>query len=102
MAANDMKEALKGAAESVRKFISDIGELKVETRVIEPGQKESELAASTVIRFDGDNTSVVPATRNGAGRWEVDATLYDLHTKNLQSAIEYRSRMIESLLGLFR
>lgn len=102
MANNEMKEALKGATDSIRKFIDDIGELRVETRVIQVGQKDSELAASTVIRFDGDNTSVVPAVKTEAGRWEVDAVLYELHVKNLQSAVEYRSKMIESLIGIFR
>lgn len=102
MANNDVKEALKGATESIRKFITDVGELRIETRVIPPGQKDSELAASSVLKFDGDNTSVIPVGKTEAGRFEVDAALYDLHLRTLQAAIDYRTKVLASLVGLLR
>lgn len=101
MVATEIKEALRTAADKVSQFVGDAAVLKVETRTIEAGSAaESVLAARTVISLDGDNVSEVPATKNETGKWEIDTVLHDLHMRNVQAAIDYRSRMVESMLGL--
>ena len=98
----EIKGALRAAADKVSQFIGDAAVLKVETRTLEAGSTaESILAARTVIRIDGDNLSEVPATKNADGKWEIDSVLYDLHMRNVQAAVDYRARMMQSMLALF-
>ena len=103
MVATEMKGALRAAADKVSTYLGDVSELRVETKTVTAGTNEDPiLAASTVIKLDGDNTSVIPATKNDADKWEVDTVLYGIHIQNVQAAIEYRSRMMESMLSLLR
>jgi len=103
MVATEIKGALRTAADKVSQFVGNAAELKVETRTLEPGAgAPSLLAARTVISLDGDNLSEVPATRNAEGKWEIDAVLHGLHMRNVEAAIEYRARMVGSMLALFR
>lgn len=103
MAVTEIKEALRTAAGAVAKYVQDVGVLTVVTYTVEvaPGSTPV-LAARTVIKLDGDNDSTIPAVRNQAGKWEVDTVLHDLHMQNVQSAIEYRSKMMSAMLGLLR
>jgi len=101
MVATEIKGALRNAADQVAKFVSDAAELKVETRTLEAGSKaESILAARTIIKLDGDNLSEVPASKNAEGKWEIDTVIHDLHMRNVQAAIDYRARMVKSMLTL--
>lgn len=103
MIATEIKGALRTAAEKVSQFVGNAAELKVETRTLEPGAgAASQLAARTVISLDGDNLSEVPATKSAEGKWEVDTVLHGLHMRNVEAAIEYRARMVGSMLALFR
>lgn len=103
MAVTEIKEALRSAADTVAKYVRDVGVLHVETQTVEVGHaSEPVLAARTVIKLDGDNSSVIPAVLNQQGKWEVDTLLYDLHMQNVQKAIEYRSKLMESMLALLR
>jgi hypothetical protein len=103
MAVTEIKEALRSAADTVAKYVRDVGVLHVETQTVEVGNAgEPVLAARTVIKLDGDNSSVIPAVMNQQGKWEVDTVLYDLHMQNVQKAIEYRSKLMESMLALLR
>ncbi|MCX4241076.1 hypothetical protein [Paraliomyxa miuraensis] len=102
MVATEIKGALRTAADKVSQFVGSVAELKVETRTLEAGTgAESVLAARTIISLDGDNLSEVPATKNAEGRWELDTVLHGLHMRNVEAAIEYRSRMVGSMLALF-
>lgn len=101
MVVTEIKGALREAAERVSQFISDAAVLKVETRTLEAGAaQDSVLAARTVISLDGDNLSEVPASKSADGKWEIDTVLYDLHMRNVEAAISYRSRMMSAMLGL--
>lgn len=103
MANTEIKDALRTAANIVAEYVKDAGTLKVETRTAQVGHPgEPVLAASTEIRLDGDNKSVIPAVQNQAGRWEVDTVIYDLHMQNVQAAIEYRKQLLAAMLGLLR
>ncbi|MEM9456889.1 MAG: hypothetical protein AAGF11_22110 [Myxococcota bacterium] len=103
MAVTEIKEALRTAANTVSKYVGDVAVLQVETQTLETaGGKEPVLAARTIIKLDGDNTSVVPGVLGDSGKWEIDTVLYDLHLQNVRSAIDYRARMVESMLTLLR
>ncbi len=101
MAVTEIKEALRSAADTVSKYVRDLGALQVETQMVETGTGNAPLlVARTTIKLDGDNSSTIPAVQNAAGKWEVDTVLYALHMQNVQSAIEYRSKMMEAMLKL--
>jgi hypothetical protein len=107
--ANEMENTIKNAAATVAKYIENAATLCVETRFVEistttaPVDFESARpAAVTLIRLDGDNQSTVPLQKNQAGVLEVDTELLAIHNQNVQTAIEYRAKILNSLLGLFQ
>ena len=103
MAVSEIKEALRSTADTIAKYVRDLGVLHVETQTLDVGKAaDPVLAARTVIKIDGDNTSVIPGVQNQQGKWEIDTGLYDLHMQNVQKAIEYRSKLMDAMLGLLR
>ncbi len=103
MAVTEIKEALRSAADTVAKYVRDLGVLNVETHTVEVGPaNEPVLVARTVIKLDGDNNSMIPGVRNEQGKFEIDTVLYDLHMQNVQKAIDYRSKLMDSMLALLR
>lgn len=102
MAVNDIKEAGRSAADTIRKYIEDVAELRVETQTVVAGSSDApQLAARTTLRLDGDNTTVIPVQAAG-GKLEVDVGLHALHLQHVQAAIEYRSKVLEALRELLR
>ena len=101
---NEIKEALKLAADQVKKYIQDASEMTVETRLLEVGGNggEPSLAARSSVKFDGDSSCVVPVRRDSNGNLVPDTAMYELHEKNVQATIEYRVRMMEQFLTLLR
>jgi len=102
--ANEFANSLKSVAERVASYVNKAAELSVETQYVEmdgnqTGSTTTHLAASTTIKMDGDCKSVIPVRRaaNGNGL-EVDAALYEIHQRNVATAIEYRTRMMDALL----
>ncbi len=101
MTATEIKEALRSAASVVSKYVLDVASLNVETQTVDAAlHQEPVLAARTLIKFDGDNTTTVPARLNDTGKWEIDTVLYNIHVQNVQSAIDYRTRMLDAMLSL--
>lgn len=59
--------------------------------------------ALTVIKLDGDSRTVIPMRQAAAeDRVEIDAELLEVHRQNVATAIEYRARIMESLLNAFQ
>lgn len=103
MAVAEMKEALRSAASTVSRYVGGLAVLNVETQTVEADTGQTPmLAARSVIALDGDNRTVVPGRLGESGKWEVDGALYEIHMQNVQSAIDYRAKMIEAMLGLLR
>ncbi len=103
MATSEIKEALRTAANTVAEYVKDCGVLTVKTHTVEVAAGTAPvLAASTEIKLDGDNRSVVPAVKTADGKWQIDTALYDLHMQNVQAAIAYRDKMMAAMLGLLR
>src|ERR1044071_2177452 len=102
--ANEIREALKNAAEQVTSYVKDASEMTVETRFLElDGENEKEkLAARSLVKFDGDSYCVVPVRRDANNNLVPDTAMYELHERNVQATIDYRVRMMEQLLALLR
>ena len=57
--------------------------------------------ARTTLRLDGDSDAIVPVRESaeGTNRFEIDATLLDLHERNVAAATEYRARVLQALIA---
>jgi hypothetical protein len=104
---NELTNSLKTVAEKVAGYVGEAAKLTVVTQYVEIGAnavdfKESHPAAQTVIQLDGDCASVVPMRRAASGNLEVDADLFSLHERNVATAIDYRTRMMDALLSTFK
>jgi hypothetical protein len=105
--ANEFENALRSAATSVASYVKDASTMQVETQYVEIGDNgaanfdQARPVARTLIKLDGDSAVIVPVRKNEAGLMEVDAGLFDLHQQNVATAIEYRARILNSLLGTF-
>jgi phage-related minor tail protein len=103
--AKEIENALKNAATAVAQYVKDAATMQVETRYVileANGSANFEQAAPiarTVIKLDGDSETVVPMRRNEAGVLEVDTGLFEMHQQNVNTAIEYRARILNSLLS---
>lgn len=103
--ANDFTSSLRNAAASVAKYVDDAATLEVVTKYVEiDADKASDFetakpVARTVIKLDADSETVFPMRTGEGEALEVDMTLFDLHQKNVTSAIEYRARMLDALLS---
>ena len=104
MATTEIKEALKNVADQLAKYVEDAATMTVETDYVEMGGKmeDAKLAARTVIRLDGDSTSVLPMKPGLDGALVVDTALYEMHQQNVQAASNYRAAILERLLGILR
>jgi Zn/Cd-binding protein ZinT len=101
----ELKDALKTAAEKVAQYVEDAAEMSVETRYVEMGAASfdnAKIAARTVVKLDGDSQTVLPMRKGEAGAMTVDAAVFEMHQQNVQAAIDYRAKMMNSLLSLLR
>ena len=103
--ANEFRDAMKNAADQIAKYVQDAATMTVETRYVEMGSAgfdNAQLAARTIVKLDGDSETVLPMKKNDAGGLEVDAAVYELHQQNVQTAIDYRAKILNALIGLLR
>lgn len=102
---NEYEIALRNAASSVAKYVQDAASMLVETKYVEVGDTgdvdfdSAKPVARTDIKLDGDSEAVLPMRRSDAGALEVDITLFELHQQNVATAIDYRARILNALLG---
>lgn len=102
--ANEIESAIKNAAASAAQYVRDAAVMVVETRFVEIGGDTTDFSAArpgarTVIKLDGDCETVVPMRPTQAGPLEVDSGLFALHQQNVNTAIEYRARILNAVLG---
>ena len=103
MAGSEIKEALKSIGEKVAQYLNDAATLTVTTNTVEvAGDGKAVLAAKTVISLDGDNTSAVPIVKNDDGKPSIDTALYELHMQNVAAAVDYRARILDSMLDVIK
>lgn len=100
----ELREAIKSAAERIAKYVEDVSEMAVETQFVEVGAAsfaDAKLAARTVVKLDGDSQTVVPMQK-GEVKLDVDTALFEVHQQNVQAAIDYRTKMMNALLGVLK
>lgn len=107
--AYDLETAVKNAATTIARYVDDVATLTVVTKYVEIGDEDTtgfdaaNPVARTTIKMliDGDSETIIPMRKSKTdGELEVDELLFDIHTNNVQMAIDYRSRMMDALLGL--
>lgn len=105
--ANELMNALKTAAEKIADYVGKAATLTVETEYVELDSGATDFSAakpvaSTIIKLDGDCKTVVPMRRTESGALQTDESLYDLHQRNVATAIDYRAKMMNAMLQTLR
>ncbi|NJN19530.1 MAG: hypothetical protein HC822_26450, partial [Oscillochloris sp.] len=67
-----------------------------------PNLETERPGAYTQVKLDGDSKTVVPMRKGNNGTLEIDATLFEIHERNVATATEYRARVLNSLIGLLQ
>jgi len=100
----ELKEALKNAADKIAQYVDDAATMTVETRYVAvgAGSDESKLLARTIVKLDGDSETILPMKPGPDGTLVVDTVVNEMHQENVQTAIDYRTEMLERLLGLLK
>lgn len=101
----ELDKAIKDTAEKITQYVNDVATMTVETRytvIGADGVTEERVAARTVAKLDGDSESLVPVRVNEQGQTEVDLELFEVHQRNVATAIEYRSRVVSALVEALR
>jgi hypothetical protein len=98
----ELKEALKSAADKIAKYIDDAASMTVETKYVEIGGSSDtpKLLARTIVKLDGDSETILPMKPGPDGSLVVDTVVNEMHQENVQTAIDYRTEILERLLGL--
>lgn len=105
---SNLDDSIREAASQVRKYVQDAAEMKVSTFYVLTGTGEvSKLEAErpgayTEVKLDGDTRVVVPMREGRDGTLELDETLFNIHERNVQSATDYRARVLNALVGLLQ
>jgi hypothetical protein len=106
--AADFETSLRQAAETIARYIDDAATLNVETRYVVLGDQDTidfeqaKPIARTVIKLDGDSTLIAPMRKREDGTLELDADLLRLHQRNVETAIDYRERILSALLEMMQ
>jgi hypothetical protein len=106
--ATDYLTSLKNVAATVAKYVQDVATMEVITKYVEIGSEatvdfsQARPVASTVVKLDADSETVIPLRMGQGGVLEVDTALYDIHQRNVATAVDYRTRMMNALLGALR
>ena len=103
--ANEFELALRQAAMTVARYVENVAKMRVITQLRrrrpggDAGFETAKPIARTTVKIDGDCEAVVPVRVTEGGRYEIDAALLELHQRNVDTAIEYRARILDALLG---
>ena len=106
--ANDLENSIRSAAEKIAAYVDNIATMTVETKYVKIDDQgdtdfsKAKPVARTVIRIDGDSEAVLPVRESEDGGLAVDADLLDLHNQNVVTAIDYRAKLLNSLIGMLK
>ncbi len=108
--AKNLETTVRSVALKLAKALEDAAQLRVETRCIVLSGEDADigegekgrLIARTTMQLDGDSEVVVPVNRAEDGELKKDDDLLELHLRNVSTALEYRSRILDSLLSIVR
>ena len=104
--AKELNNAIKSAAAKVSQYVDDLSKMTVETRSVDLETQSltfegSKVVARTELSMDGDCTTILPTRMSAAGEQAIDGEMFQAHQQVVATAIEYRARMMASLMGLF-
>jgi hypothetical protein len=104
--AGELESTLRSVATKIAEYVEDAATMTVITQFVSVGAAgeidftTAKPVAKTVVRLDGDTEIILPMreAEAGSGRQEIDATLMDLHERNVAAATEYRARILNALI----
>ena len=102
--ASELQNSMRNAAAKIAAYVDDVATMTVETRFVQVGAggdvsfDQAKPIARTTIKLDRDCDAIIPMSE-AAGASSVDAALFDLHQRNVATAIEYRARILNALVG---
>lgn len=106
--ANDIENSIKQAAEKIVQYVNDAATLTVETKYVPVGTDggpasfdQAKPAARTIIKIDGDSEAIIPLQQTDGGL-VVDTALFDVHERNVNAAIVYRTKLLNALLDALK
>jgi hypothetical protein len=103
--ATDFTSSLRNAAASVAKYVEDAATMEVVTKYVEINDDETsdfeqaKPVARTIVKLDADSETIFPMRAGQDEALEVDLSLFELHQQNVDTAIDYRARILDALLG---
>jgi hypothetical protein len=106
--ASNLDDSIREAAAQVRKYVEDAAVMQVRTFYVLTGAEDlSKLDAErpgafTEVKLDGDSKVVVPMRKGRDDSMELDEALFTIHERNVQSATEYRAKVLNALIGLLQ
>lgn len=102
---SELDNTLRSAVATIVEYIKDAATLSVQTEYVRVDVSEkvnfdqATPAALTIIKLDGDSRTVVPTRQASSGQQlEIDTAMFDIHRQNVNTAIEYRARLVQALL----
>ena len=102
--ASELEKTIKNTINKVAQYVENAATMTVETHYVLVGKEgdtsfeAAKPALRTIIRLDGDNETILPVNENEAGQLELNQEIYDAHQSNVTTAIEYRAKILDSLL----
>lgn len=104
----ELENSIRAAAEKVAQYVEDAATMEVKTYYVligaptGPDMERDRPGAYTMVQLDGDSKTVVPMRESRDGSIELDGTLFEIHQRNVNTATEYRARVLNSLIGLLQ
>jgi uncharacterized membrane protein len=102
--ASDLDNTIKNAVAKIAEYINDAATLSVQTEYVRiDGNEKANFdqaipAALTIIKLDADSRTVIPVRQAATGQLEIDTAIFEVHNQNVNTAIEYRARLVNALL----
>jgi hypothetical protein len=106
--ASNLDDSIREAAAKVRQYVEDAAVMQVRTFYVLTGTEElsgldaERPGAFTEVKLDGDTKVVVPMRKGRDETMELDEALFSIHERNVQSATDYRARVLGALIGLLQ
>ena len=102
----DLRTALENASKKLAAALDNLQSLEVETRWIQVAnnalnESDSRLVAKTRIALDGDTTVIIPV-QDENGALAPDQALLDMHHQAVDTAMEYRAKLIAMITDFVR
>ena len=103
--ADDIEAAFQTAAKTIAGYVANVSTLKVTTQYVRAGTNADDIdfstakpLAQTTIELDADCTTILPVTSPPGSPLQIDSTLFELHERNVNTATEYRARVLSALV----